>query len=215
VGRGLSHGLVHSFAFALALAIACTIGSARAEDIASLRADGGLTAGPQLVAWDAGLGTSWDAWIDGFVLRLGGVVGMLSYPERDLTPALLIFTPEASVHFGRETALRVYYTLQLPIRLLQLEASYQRDWWEEWFLGARAGAELEQRDRDLGVRIRAGIFAGVLRRHDGAVTPGATLRLIVEFGKPAVPPVPPLPADRLCPGGKTPVIPGLDCPPSI
>lgn len=196
----------------------------RAEEISSVRVGGGVSVGPELVAWDIGYGAAWDAYIDGFGVRLGGTLGMLSYVATDsrssvrlssraqITPALLTLTPELGVYFGEEKDFRIYYTLELPTRLLALAAIPTQPWYENWWLGARVGVELEQHLRSAALRLRAGLFAGALRNEHGAARPMLSLRLVVEYGQPSLPPPPPLAKHRLCPDGVTPILPGVACP---
>jgi len=183
----------------------------RADEISSVRVGGGATLGPDLVAWDVGYGAAWDAYIDRFGVRSGATLGMLSYPEVDATPAFLTLTPELGVFFGIEKDFRIYYTLELPARLLALQLQKTRAWYEAWWLGTRIGVELENRVRSANLRVRGGLFFAVMRNETGSVHPGASLRLVIEYGAPSLPPPPKLAKDRLCPDG-TPILPGLPCP---
>lgn len=189
----------------------CVAASARAEEISSVRTAGGATVGSDLVAWDAGVGIAWLTAVAGWGVRLGSNVGMLSYPDAGETPAFLTWTPEASFYFGAETDLRVFYTLEAPARLFTLDARYTRPWYEAWFLGLRAGVELEQHVRAAALRVRGGLFLGLLRDEHERVQPTLGLRVAFEYGAPNVEKPPELPPDRLCPDG-TPILPGVPCP---
>jgi hypothetical protein len=186
--------------------------SALAEDTFSIRLDGGITASTRFAAWDSGYGISWDAFVAGGGARVSAVVGILSYTQKDLTPTFLVITPEIGVFCGRESDFRFYYTLAMPSRLSSINAPYITPWYEQWFLGVRGGVEAENRWRERGIRARAGAFGGLLRGENSRLYPTISLRVAVEFGKPAVPEPAPLAPDRWCPDGKTPQLPGLPCP---
>jgi hypothetical protein len=191
-----------------------SVSVARAEDVASVRLGGGATLGPRLAVWDVGYGTSWDAYLDaGIGLRLGALVSLLSYPDASATPAVLALTPEAAVHFGKGHAseLRVYYALELPLRVMHLSPRAERPNAMPMFDGLRLGAELQKPLVSLHLRARLGLFAALQRNEHANVHPGLSLRLTLEYGPPLLPP-PPKHDDRMCPDGKTWKLPGVACP---
>lgn len=200
-----------ALAVVLVLVLVLAAKVARAEEISSVRAASGVTVGPALLAWDAGVGIAWLTAVDDWGIRLGSNVGMLSYPKAGESPAFLTLTPEASLYFGAETDLRVFYTLELASRIFTLDARYTRPWAEAWFLGVRSGVELSQHVRSLALQLRAGLFLSALRDEHERVQPGVGLRIAIEYGAPLVPAPTPLPNDRLCPDG-TPKLPGMPCP---
>ncbi|HEX2677518.1 MAG TPA: hypothetical protein VHM19_12780 [Polyangiales bacterium] len=174
---------------------------ARAEDIWSLRPVASVHGGPHLLAWDAGLGIAWDTYVDKFGVRLGSDLTLLSYPNAHAAPGLLAFTPEVSVFFGDEVPTRVYYTLQIPTRAMPLESRYTREWTDAWWLGIRGGVELEQRFDSANLRLRGGLFAGLLRDETGKLRPSLGVHVALEYGKKSVPPMRAAPNDRTCADG--------------
>jgi hypothetical protein len=187
-----------------------TASHAHADERSAVRVTGGTTLGPKLTAWDVGYGMDWDTPVGGFGVRLGVDLGMLSYLSARTTPGYFVGTPELGVYVGGERDTRIYYTLQVPTRLLDLEARYRGQWFSGFFLGARLGAELEQRWNTINTRVRGGLFASVLRDEAGTPRLGVGIRLAFEYGPAMLPPPPQLDRSRYCPDG-TPIFAGKPC----